>query len=126
MKAESNKALPFLDVLSIRRSDESLQCSIFRKLTWMGQYINFSSFYLLVNKRTLISHLVYRARKDMHMIPVKMNCRFTYHPDKNRYPDKFIQIIVKHQPWTKPSITVDKKNLFFELLFKVHQIYPYC
>ena len=119
MESESNQTLPFLDVLLVKRPDGSLQRSVYRKPTWTGQYINFNSFVPLIYKRNLIRCLAYRARRicthdtienelvELHNILLK-----------NGYPDKFIQVNLKHQPRTKTSITVPKKTLFIKLPFK--------
>ena len=119
MESESNQTLPFLDVLLVKRPDGNLQRSVYRKPTWTRQYINFNSCVPLIYKWNPIRCLAYRARRicthdtienelvELHNILLR-----------NGYPEKFIQVNLKHQPQTKLSITVPKKTLFIKLPFK--------
>ena len=60
---ERNNQMPFLDVLIIRKPDGSMSCSVYRKPTWTGQYLNFTSFCPVQYKRNLIQTLYHRATR---------------------------------------------------------------
>ena len=57
---EKGKCLPFLD-LYIERKDIGFETSVYRKLTFTGQYLCWESFSPLKRKINLISTLVHRA-----------------------------------------------------------------
>ena len=59
---ETDGSLPFLDVL-VQRTQTSLNTSIYRKPTFVGQYIPWQSFCPTSQKINLISCLVFRAHK---------------------------------------------------------------
>ena len=59
-KKESNHSLPFLDVL-VERHDSEFLTSVYRKPTFTGQYLRWSSFSPQKWKTNLIGTLVYRA-----------------------------------------------------------------
>ena len=59
---EADGSLPFLDVL-VQRTPTSLNTSIYRKPTFVGQYIPWQSFCPTSQKTNLISCLVFRAYK---------------------------------------------------------------
>ena len=60
---EKNGMLAFLDVLVRRESDGSLQTSVYRKPTFSGLYLKWSSFVPKTFKRGLVNCLLYRAWK---------------------------------------------------------------
>ncbi|KAA3673474.1 uncharacterized protein DEA37_0013030 [Paragonimus westermani] len=60
---ETDNCLPFLDILISRREDGSIKRAVYRKSTWSGQYLNFSSFTLVRHKRALVNTLFTRARQ---------------------------------------------------------------
>ena len=55
-----NRTLPFLDVL-VEKNDHEFVTSIYRKLTFTGQYICWNSFCPTKRKTNLISTLVHRV-----------------------------------------------------------------
>ena len=57
---ECNRTLPFLDVL-VENNDLEFVTSIYRKPTFIGQYIRWNSFCPMKRKTNLISTLVHRA-----------------------------------------------------------------
>ena len=57
---ESNRSLPFLDVL-VERTDSKFLTSIYRKPTFTGQYLRWNSFSPRKRKINLIGTLVHRA-----------------------------------------------------------------
>ena len=59
-KKESNHSLPFLDVL-VKRHDSEFLTSVYRKPTFTGQYLRWSSFSPQKRKINLIGTLVHRA-----------------------------------------------------------------
>ena len=60
MKKEANQTLPFLDV-KIEKENGQFLSSIYRKLTFTGQYIRWDSFGPSKCKTNLIETLVHRA-----------------------------------------------------------------
>ena len=116
---EANECLPYLDVLISRREDGSIQRSVYRKSTWTGQYLHFTSFTPLKEKRALVRTLFLRARricsddsltKELELIT---NTLLT-----NGYPKRFID---KHSvPSAKPEVvpSVEKLKVYIELPFK--------
>ena len=62
LEHEADGSLPFLDVL-VQRTPTSLNTSIYRKPTFVGQYIPWQSFCPTSQKTNLISCLVFRAHK---------------------------------------------------------------
>ena len=59
-ECESNGSLPFLDVL-IRRGQECLETSVYRKPTYSGLYMQWDSYLPKVYKRGLVIGLVNKA-----------------------------------------------------------------
>ena len=57
---EKGKCLPFLDVY-IERTDIGFETSVYRKLTFTGQYLHWESFSPLKRKISLIATLVQRV-----------------------------------------------------------------
>ena len=57
---EKGKCLPFLDVY-VERTDVGFETTVYRKLTFTGQYLCWESFSPLKRKISLISTLVHRA-----------------------------------------------------------------
>ena len=116
---EENNCLPFLDVLISRRDDGSVKRSVYRKSTWTGQYLHFTSFTPLKEKRALVKTLFSRARKicsddslgnELQLIKDTLLT--------NGYPERFIN---KHSlPITQPTKTpsVEKLRVYIELPFK--------
>ena len=62
-ETEVDCSLPFLDILIIRNEDGSISRRVYRKPTWTGQYLHFTSFAPIKYKRTLVRGLFNRARK---------------------------------------------------------------
>lgn len=59
MKHEKDIMLHHLDIAIQRRGDGTVQRSIYRKSTWNGLYLNFSSFCPLSYKKALVKTLFY-------------------------------------------------------------------
>ncbi|KAA3679319.1 uncharacterized protein DEA37_0000788 [Paragonimus westermani] len=59
----TDNCLPFLDILISRREDGSIKRAVYRKSTWSGQYLNFSSFTPVHHKRALVNTLFTQARR---------------------------------------------------------------
>ena len=60
MEKEANNQLPFLDVM-VRRNNQKIQTSVYRKPTHTGQYLNFSSNHSSNTKHGIVRTLVDRA-----------------------------------------------------------------
>lgn len=58
---EENGQLPFLDTLVIKKEDGTLGKTIFRKKTYTGRYLNFSSYHHRSHKISVIDALSFRA-----------------------------------------------------------------
>ena len=59
-ETENNSQLPFLDVL-VQRKDDCCWTTIYRKKTFTGEYVPWSSFCPVKRKTSIISCLVHRA-----------------------------------------------------------------
>ena len=119
VEEETNAALPFLDVLVSKRSDGTLQRTVYRKPTWNGQLTNFHSWCPLKYKRNLIRTLCSRARRicTPDTFDLEMNkLRSTF--EANGYPRKFIEVNMKHQSSRYEEQTVPKKQLYINLDYK--------
>ena len=57
---ETNGKLPYLDV-KVKKSDSQFLASVYRKLTFTGQYMRWDSFGLKNRKTNLIAILFHRA-----------------------------------------------------------------
>ena len=65
---EDANHIPFLGMSLRRQNDGNLSRSVYRKASWTGQYVNFSSFVPMVQKRNLVKNLVFRAKISARMI----------------------------------------------------------
>ncbi|CAI2738924.1 unnamed protein product [Dicrocoelium dendriticum] len=116
---EQNNCLPYLDILITRREDGLIKRSIYRKSTWSGQYLHFTSFTPVRYKRTLVKTLVSRARRICSADCLDDELVFiTATLMANGYPRRFIE---KHsQPRGPKDLvhTAAKKKVYIELPFK--------
>ena len=120
METEKEKTLPFLDVL-ITSSDNDFLTSVYRKSTFTGLFLNFTSFTPLSYKMGLIKTLVDRSFKicynwmSFHLEIVNVKKLLA----KNAYPIDTIDKVVKkyvntvHEPRTKKDN--DNKISFIKL-----------
>ena len=111
--------MTFFDILIDRRGDGSIKRSVYRKSTWTGQYLHFTSFTPLKEKRALVKTLFTRARRIcsedslQHELQVITNTLL-----ENGYPKRFIE--KNSQPNTRPDSipSVEKLKVYIELPFK--------
>ncbi|CAH8837417.1 unnamed protein product [Trichobilharzia szidati] len=120
---ESNNKLGFLDITMTRRDDGTIQRSIFRKQTWSGQYLHFTSFVPIQYKRSLVKCLFSRARKICTSDTVMDEFRHIHSVLlANGYPENFITCHSKERPHLEKTASVPKKAIFINLPFKGDQI----
>jgi hypothetical protein len=119
MEEESNGQIPFLDVLLCRKEDGTIERKVYRKPTWIGQYIHFYSFVPLKRKRNLIKNLAFRARKICSSDTVEQELRFLHNVFlKNGYPEQFIRKNMKELQARLPAQIAPKKNIYFRIGYK--------
>ena len=102
--------------MSLRRqNDGKLSRSVYRKVSWTGQYVNFSSFVPMVQKR----NLVFRAKNICTEDTLKDELQDIRNILRdNGFPDKFIEKHMVAQPRKPKTSGVPKKTLFLNLAFK--------
>ncbi|VDQ09385.1 unnamed protein product [Trichobilharzia regenti] len=108
---ESNNKLGFPDIIMTRRDDRTIQRSIFRKQTWIGQYLHFTSFVLIQHKRSLVKCLFSRARKKCTSDTLTDELRHT--PSvllANGYPENFISCHGEERLHLEKTASVPKKG----------------
>ena len=116
---ERDNSLPFLDILMTRRGDGTLQRTIYRKSTWSGRYMQFSSFAPIAYKRGLVKTLFHRAR--CICTPDKLEEEEEFIKETlllNGYPENFIEHHKKEKTKREPLQTVKKKQVLMFLPFK--------
>ena len=113
---ESNGHLSFLDVNLKRRSDGTIETSVYRKPTWNGQYTHYLSFAPIQHKRSLIRTLFSRAYKICS--PETLQKELTLLEDTltmNGYPLNFIRYHGKPPKQTTTQHTAEKKRVILRL-----------
>jgi hypothetical protein len=119
MEEESCGQLSFLDVLLCRRKDGTIERSVYRKPTWIGQYIHFYSSVPLKRKRNLIRNLAFRVRKICSPDAVEKELCFLHEVFlKNGYPEQFIRQNMKEQQPRSSVHTAPKKNVYLRIDYK--------
>ncbi|KAA3681950.1 uncharacterized protein DEA37_0000663 [Paragonimus westermani] len=107
-----------VNILISRREDGSIKRAVYRKSTWSGQYMNFSSFTPVHHKRALVNTLFTRAirictqdslAKELDLITSILQ--------SNRYPKMFIERRSRPKPPFEQVATV-RKRVYMELPFK--------
>ena len=61
VEKESDRQLPFLDILLTSEEDVSVSTSVYRKTTHTDQYLNFESHHPTAHKRAVVKTLLHRA-----------------------------------------------------------------
>ena len=118
-ETEENDQFPFLDVLLIRRDDGSLQRTVYRKPTWVGQCTHFNSFVPLRFKRNLVRCLSSRARNNCTDDTLNEELQFIGSTlRENGYSDQFISKNIKHKSEEPITMQVEKNWLHMKLNFK--------
>ena len=142
LEKESNRTLPFLDVLIMcpQSPEANTKTRVFRKPSWTGQYLHFHSYVPIQYKIGLIRSLFDRSRKLCSNEFLAAENKFlTETLQKNGYPLNFIN---KHSNSNHlPSIGPKPKRVFVELPFlgdnaaktftkilksTVRSVYPSC
>ena len=116
---ESNGHLSFLDVNLKRRSDGTIETSVYRKPTWNGQYTHYLSFAPIQHKRSLIRTLFSRAYKICS--PETLQKELTLLEDTltmNGYPLNFIRYHGKPPKQTTTQHTAEKKRVILCLPYR--------
>ena len=87
---ESSLALPFLDVL-VKKFSSKFITSIYRKPTFIGQYLRWNSFSLWKRKTNLILTLTHRALAicSYERLPLELD-KIKFIPLTNGYPEHVI------------------------------------
>ncbi|KAA3680386.1 uncharacterized protein DEA37_0014864 [Paragonimus westermani] len=116
---EVSNCLPFLDILISRREDGSVRRTVYRKPTWSGQYLNFSSFTPIQHKRALVNTLFTRARRicTPDSLAEELDL-ITSVLQSNGYPRSFIDRHSRPKLPSEKVVTVEKKRVYIELPFK--------
>ena len=111
--------ISFLDVSLRGRNDGKLSHSGYRQVSWTGQYVNFSSFVLMVQKHNLVKNLVFRAKNICTEDTLKDELENIRNILRDYwFPDKFIEKHMVTQPRKPKTSGVPKKTLFLKLAFK--------
>ena len=121
---ENNGHLPFLDI-NIKKENNSLSTSVYRKNTFTGLCMNFNSFAPFIYKINLIKTLIFRSFSlsssyfNMHLDFVKVKSFLVLNGFKSNIIDKYIKSFlgrIYNSP--KPPIdSVNKHTLFIKLPF---------
>ena len=100
MEKESDRQLPFLDILLCREEDGSISTSVHRKATHMDQYLCFQSHHLASHKRAVVRTLKCRAEalSSSGVSRSQEEKHVTQALQRNRYPKSFIQKHTCPQP----------------------------
>ena len=116
---EQNGRIPFLDVHIERRPDGTISRSVYRKHTWSGQYLHFSSFVPIKRKQNLVRTLHERARKICSEDRLETELTRLMEIFKaNGYPDKFVRRNSQQKSEKTPVTTVGHCPIFIRLPFK--------
>lgn len=115
---EENDKLAFLDVLLIRRVDNTLSRRVHHKATWSGQYTHFQSYVPLQRKRNLVRTITSRTRKICSEDTVEIELskvRGTF--KENGYPERFLDIHMSEVNQQREP-TAGKKAIYLNLPYK--------
>ncbi|VDP84154.1 unnamed protein product [Echinostoma caproni] len=123
-EVEKANSLAFLDVLITRKSDGSIQRSIFRKKTWSEQYLHFNSFSPIEHERALVRTLFYRARKICTEDTIPSEQENIYSALRvNGYPECFVRFHSRiGNRIQATTLRVPKKSIHISLPYKRESI----
>ena len=121
---ENNGYLPFLDI-NIKKENNSLSTSVYRKNTFTGLCMNFNSFAPFIYKINLIKTLIFRSFSlsssyfNMHLDFEKVKSFLTLNGFKSDIIDKCIKSFLGriHISPKPPIDNVSKHTLFIKLPF---------
>lgn len=115
---EEADKLPFLDVLLERKTDGTLDRSVYRKPTATDQHLHFESFTPRKWKRALVQTLFDRARRICTADKLDAQLlKLTETLEQNGYPRYFIQKYSEEQKRT-PVQLAKKKQIFVKLQYR--------
>ena len=111
MEIQNENSLPFLDVL-ITSSENKLLTSVYRKKTFTGLFLSFTSFTPFRYKLGLIKTLIDRAFKISYNWAIFHNetIKIKHLLMKNQFPSKIINDIVKKYIDKTRCETVESSN----------------
>ena len=116
---ETDNCIAFLDVEISRRADGSIKRSVYRKNTWSGQYLHFTSFSPIGYKVGLVRTLFHRAREicsddalDNEYDHLKKTLL------SNGYPEEFIVRHSQPRSTREQVLSADKMKVILRLPFK--------
>nr|VZI45552.1 unnamed protein product [Spirometra erinaceieuropaei] len=117
-ESEADNEIAFLDVLLHRQEDGSIKRRVFRKKTWVRQYINFHSFAPLNIKRNLVQGLADRVKRICSPEAIEAELQHLQNTlRENGYPERFILRNIGERI-AKPTVaTAEKKDVFIRLPF---------
>ena len=100
MEKESDRQLPFLDILLSREEDGSISTSVHRKATHTDQYLCFQSHHPASHKRAVVRTLMCRAEalSSSGVSRSQEEKHVTQALQRNGYPKSFIQKHTCPQP----------------------------
>ena len=103
---ENNGTLSFLDVSISRNMDTHMDTTIYRKPTFTGLYIPWSSFTPTKSKTHLVKALVYRAHRicSPHLLDEELERLLTI-MTKNGYPKTLLMKLINQKPTLEKTIT---------------------
>jgi hypothetical protein len=92
VEIEKDGILPFLDVLTKRKDDNTIGHSIHRKATTTNRYMNYASYHHMSHKISVVDALTYRALRICDDLSVDSEISFvTTILKKNGYPPSLIE-----------------------------------
>jgi hypothetical protein len=115
MENEQSDCISFLDVQIARRVDGSVQRSVCRKSTWIGQHLNFPSFVLIQYKRGLVRTPFHRARSICSEDKLKAELEKLYKTlGDNGCPKGVINMHRKSPDKAQEILTVPKLDVYLK------------
>jgi hypothetical protein len=92
VEIEKDDSLPFLDVLTRRKDDNTFSHSVYRKSTTTNRYLNFASYHHMSQKISVVDAQAYRALKICDAETINAELSFiTSILKKNDYPSSLIE-----------------------------------
>lgn len=116
---EVDNCIAFLDVKIHRKQDGLIARSVYRKHTWTGQYLHFTSFVPIQYKRGIVKTLYDRARKICTADNLPNELKMLQETFlANGYPKQFIEKHSRPRQKKEQETTVPKLKAFLRLPFK--------
>ena len=116
---EENNSIAFLDIVISRREDGSVRRSVYRKNTWSGQYLHFTSFAPMKYKIGLVRTLFHRAREICTTDTLEEERKVIVKTlSENGYPLSFVSKHCQQKSKEDPIPNVPKMSAFLRLPYK--------